>query len=210
MIIYRVQDQKGFSPHLAGATLGEKHLSPLLRQLESASEVAGETVIFDMEGVETVTASYLKASFLRLLRHAGVVSEGLPKNLDDDAEAQLDIFPVIAGLSEDVREELDEVLTPRKLSCLEAVEFEPGRVIRAQLHGVRDGVVAATLEGLTRERQATATQLYERYGHNINITGWNNRLFDLYQLRLARRSKRDRQWIYEPVAEEVVTEVIHG
>lgn len=210
MIIYRVRDQKGFSPHLFGATLGEKHLTPLLCQLNRMARIPGEIIVFDMEGVETVTASYLKATFLRLLRCSGVTIESSLAGQVEDAGLSLDIFPVVAGLSADAREELDEVLVPRRLSCLEAIEIGPSRVVKAQLRGVRNGVVAATLEALVCEREATATQLYERYGHDINITGWSNRLFDLHQLRLARRSKRERQWVYQPIAEDVVMEAIHG
>lgn len=210
MIVYKVRDQKGFSPHLSGATWGEKHLTPLLRQLDRMARTPGEIVVFDMEGVETVTASYLKATFLRLLRRSGVVIEGSLAGQVEGAEVPLDVFPVVSGLSADTREELDEVLIPRKLSCLEALEIEPERIIKAQLRGGRNGVVAATLEALVCEGEATATQLYERYGHDINITGWSNRLFDLHQLRLARRSKQQRQWVYEPIAENIVMEAIHG
>jgi len=116
----------------------------------------------------------------------------------------LNIFPMVTGLSSDVREELDELLLGRKLSALEIVELEGERVLKARLRGVREGMVADTLGILMRESEATASQLFERYGGGINVTGWNNRLADVHRLRLARRRKEGRFWIYTPVAQEIV------
>lgn len=229
MIIYPMAEQGIGSRDRAGAIPGQQHLKPLLDQLGSGpgSDEPGMTVLLDMKGVETVTASYLKATFLYLLRRAGALELGVLRSLergsertvearDPAAEVEragedtLNIFPMVAGLSPDVREELDDLLLLRKLSALEVMELEESeqagseRILQARLRGVSGGIVADTLKILMREGEATASQLFERHGGGINVTGWNNRLADLHRLRLARRRKEGRFWIYRPVAEEII------
>lgn len=224
IVIYRMAEQGSGSPHRAGAIPGQQHLAPLLDRLaggpslDEPGEAVALDVVLDMDEVETATASYLKATFLYLLRRAGAVEAGVLRPLDRSVQARdqvgrasqaaLNIFPMVAGLSPDVREELDELLVGRKLSALEVVELEGQRILQARLRGVREGIVVDTLRILMREGEATAAQLFERYGSGINVTGWNNRLADLHWLRLARRRKEGRFWIYAPVAEEIVDDSV--
>lgn len=217
MIIYRLAVQGDGYPHRSGAIPGERHVAPLLEEigLGPRSDQPGEIVIVDMAGIETVTGSYLKATFLRLLRRAGAPGSVLGESgAGGLGEGLLNIFPMVAGLSDEVRADLDDLLQLRKLCGLEVLETEGERVVRARLLGMREGAVVETLRIVVREGEATAARLLERYGGNINVTGWNNRLADLHRLRLARRRKEGRFWVYTPIAEQVVEvlieEAVHG
>ena len=116
----------------------------------------------------------------------------------------LSIYPLVAGLNPEVRNELDDILLAYRMPCLEALKHSDRKILRAVLHGTLDDALSDTLAVLTQCESATATSLHDRFhDRKISATGWNNRLADLHQLRLALRRKVGRQWLYEPVAAEV-------
>jgi len=48
-------------------------------------------------------------------------------------------------------------------------------------------------------KKTTAADMYERHQEaTTNQTAWNNRLVQLVEMRIARRSREGRFWIYEP------------
>jgi hypothetical protein len=184
-------------PNVAGATLGQEHLNKVLGALNRIVGDPGEIVVLDFEGTETATASYMKATVLALLRQGREGAEGGFLNL---------IFPVVANLSAEVAEELDQVLIANRLPCIEALTLSSTRVQRGRVRGVLDAALGETLAALVSEGAASATQLFEtrRKEVPISVTGWNNRLAELHRFRLAWRRKHGRQWVYEPITEEVI------
>ncbi|HZI15073.1 MAG TPA: hypothetical protein VE153_32175 [Myxococcus sp.] len=202
MLIYTLKDHWPGITQLFGATAGQDHIAPLLEKLQASPP--GETVIYDFSGVEHATASYLRATVLRLLRAS------LRSNVETDSQStsprpageSLDIFLLVANLSEDVAEEFQTVLESQGLACLEATRWDDKRPIQARVRGVLEGVLRDTLVRVVTARNATATMLAER--EPPNVTGWNNRLAELYRMRLVTRVKEGRQWIYSAVCSEVV------
>lgn len=191
MIHFRIKPRVRDAALLAGATLGEKHFAEVVRALPSAAG-RGETVLLDFEGIEHATASYLKALVLGLVR-AG-------QDAGSSDASRLDVFVAVANLSEDVREEVAEVAVSQRTPVVEALKWNEERISKARVHGRIDPVLWETLERLASEGPASATNLVETVsGSQIGLTGWNNRLADLHRLRLARRSKVGRHWVYAPL-----------
>lgn len=186
--------------HLYGATLGEKHLNGLLREIVGLSD--GALVILDFTGVEAASASYLKATYGRLLaaaiRSAG--SSGVSNKIEHGEDC-LNIYPTVAGLSEDVRGEFDLLLAALSLPGVEAGRWKGEKLISGRVRGPLEGVLKETLQRVTTMRHATAFDMVDE--RLRNPTAWNNRLADLYRLRLVRRVKEGRQWVYTPIADEV-------
>lgn len=192
--------------HLHGATLGQEHRKQLCDELEgNATQTSslGALVVVDFTGIESITASYVKAIVLALIR-AGM--RFVDPNEPSDLPA-LDIFPVVTNLSAEIAEEIGEVMTSNHRVCLEALQLDETSISKARLLGNPDPSINDTLKILVSEGSATATQLFEKNNSkNITVNGWNNRLADLHRLRLARREKQGRQWLYIPVAKQV----LHG
>lgn len=203
IIAYRL-NQSPKPIHVAGATLGQKHIELLRKRIQNGAD---EIVIVDFSGIESATASYLKATIVWLIQSARLaltngVNHGAPHGPHDPIP--LSIYPVVAGLGADVREELDAVLPGYRLTCLETLKRSERRIQTAVIHGPLDHALQDTLRALTECGSGTASSLHKRFpDRKISITGWNNRLADLHMLRLAMRRKEGRQWLYEPVAAEV-------
>lgn len=189
-----------------GATMGEAHRAPLVCELE-ADPIArdldgpGEIVVLDFDGIESATASYLKATLLWLLGRSGSAASSVP----DAANAPLNVYPVVAGLNAEVSGELDELLRGHGRSCLELVRMVGDEILSARLRGPLDKTLRETLAILTEAGCATATELHQRYPQErpITVTAWNNRLSDLTTRRLARRTRQGRQWLYQALSREV-------
>lgn len=191
---FRVRDHFE-SDILAGATLGERHLRLLLDHFPSGEPQSA--VLIDFDGMIGATGSYLKAFLVRLLASRQAT-------LDPEVGASVgeigSIF--VTNLHEDVATDLRGVLVDAGLACLEALECDDERVRRARCHGNLEPAVREALDALLDARVATAADL-GRKGKKIGVTGWHYRLGVLLKLGLARRSKSDRSWLYEPAAMEV-------
>lgn len=190
---FRVRDHFE-SDIVAGATLGERHLRLLLDHLPPGGPQSA--VLIDFDGIVGATGSYLKAFLVRLLASRQATPD--PKT---GASSEVgNIF--ITNLDEDVATDLRGVLVDAGLACLEALECDDERVRKARCHGNLDPAVRDALDALLIARAATAADL-GRKDKKIGVTGWHYRLGVLLKLGLARRSKSDRSWLYEPAAMEV-------
>lgn len=201
----RLQEQAPHRSHMAGATLGEEHIAPLKEWVDARrfESPPGEITIIDFGGIESATGSYLKATVLQPLLWAGAAPAGAS---GVSGEPLHHFYPVIIGLNDEVRDSLTDILALRRLFCLEAIEWEQGVLAVAQLIGGHDRFVQGALKTLENAGAATAAELQGATGGSISVTGWNNRLYDLYRLRIVRRFKRDRQWIYEPLAHRILVD----
>ncbi len=194
--------------HATGATLGQEHLKALRQRLQNTGDnITEEIVVVDFSKIKSATASYLKATIVWLIQCARLnANDGLNHSQSSGPHelVPLPIYPLVAGLTAEVRSELDDVLPAYRLPCLEMLKRSEGKILRAALHGPLDDALADTLRVLTKCGAATASSLQNRFkDRGISTTGWNNRLADLYKVRLAVRKKVGRQWLYEPVAVEV-------
>jgi len=211
VVSYKVREHADNCTIGIGATLGQQHLEPLFellreRREESHSKIGfcSEIVVIDFDGIEAATASYMKALVLPLLvGDTGAIRETVISP-EDPRNGGFNIYPVVAGLSDDVREELDGVLRLRGVPCLEVLTWSSSDISSARLLGALDAILKNTYAMLLREQEATASDLHAKYvGERITTTGWNNRLADLYRLRLVTRHKMGRQWMYRPIVSEV-------
>ncbi len=201
MIKFSLKNEAPERVDFYGATLGECHIAPLFKLIERGGfeEPPGKIVAISFAGIESATASYIKATLLALSIKAGVE----PAGSDVTGEPSLHMFPVVCDLNAEVRHEIELVFSARRIFCLEATELTDEVVEHATLLGSPDTHLIETLTALQELGQATSNDLKTHAQSNISTTGWNNRLYDLYRLRLVRRSKRDRQWVYEPVARHI-------
>ena len=191
-----------------GATLGQQQIRNLLPCLNApALDGPGAVVIFDLTDIEAVNSSYVQATALWLAQSAqlanGADNEAEQHISDKFHAVPLNIFPFVTGLSEDVAQDINYVFTFYELPCLEALTWNEEAVLTARVHGKLEGMLRHTLQIVTGETFVTASSLHEKYpGEKINITGWNNRLADLHRLRLLRRTRQGKQWLYSSVVKE--------
>jgi hypothetical protein len=194
-MIFKVSELAGRQANLAGATFGGELLARVVEQLDDADTSAVPLVVFDFTGIESASASFLKALVFGLLP--------VPSGDSSDKRNQVEAFPVVLGMQQLVREELVDYLALAGRAAVEALSLKGEELLTARLLGHLDAALHLTLMALLRKGAATATELHAESGGKINITAWNNRLSDLHFRRLARRRRQGKQWIYEPIAREL-------
>ena len=212
MIVYPLASQHpNCGGHAIGASLGETHLRALGDELRPHPILPGrgELVILDYSRITTATASYLKATLLWLHLCGQMTRNNVPGAfpvVDSANPAACELFPMAAYVSPEVVIELDEVFGGRALPCLVAQKWNKSSVHSARLLGKMEPTVRRTFDLLLQAGRASAADLHHAHGaqESIALTAWNNRLVELFRLRLCRRSKQGKHWIYEPVTREVI------
>lgn len=191
------------STHLYGASAGDVQRVRILERVGTPSP-PGAIVIVDFRGIESVTASFLKACLLWLME-AGARSERGTEQLEEGGPPPLNIFPMVAHLNDEVRSELRELLQSRNRCCVEAKDFSSHSVKRGVLLGPLDRVLEDTVNLLSAMRKPVSALGLDEMGKDprVKATGWNNRLAALHQHRLVQRRKEGREWMYQLIAEEV-------
>ena len=172
---------------LAGKSGGLRDLPKFMAAVEEA--LSGDTVVLDWSGIEIVTASYLGATFGTLLRMA--------------MSGDLDRYFVMTGLNKAGLDELKLVIEVQKLIALVGDLHKDGSLHNVQSIGMLDPAYAETLQVVQKVKTASATNLYRRApnsGTRIGKTAWINRLSNLHRLRLVRKQRVGRQYIFEAVS----------
>ena len=169
---------------LRGSILGEDHAADFARLTATAAKTEN-IVLLSFVGIEAVTASYLKAFLSPLLGEDAV----------NKCEAGL--FPLVTEMSDDVREDLHSFLNDKGW-LLSEVKESGGNYSFVRLIGCPESATEKTFLALRMTQGASATDLFELCEEkNVNQTAWNNRLMNLLRLRLAKRTKEGRVWIYQ-------------
>lgn len=170
---------------LLGSPMGEAHF-PLL--LGAILRYPVETVVcLDFCGITNVTASYVAATIVRLLRMF--------------AAGSLDRYLIISGVHEDYEREIDYVLKHENTPILLRNKTGEQRVL-----GPLDKSYATTLQAVTTRENVTARELQAASKETIGQTGWIKRLTTLHTLGLVKRTKTGREYAYQPIT----TEKPHG
>lgn len=187
-----------------GATAGQDDAKALLEQAAFTQESA-TIAVFDFAAVETVNASYLRATALWFLR-AGMAFVNLEETgarPEGGGIPPLNVIPVAANVSHEVMDDLTTLLASAAVPLL-LVERADGPSAGRCL-GSLDLALRKTLTALAKMRSATATMLCEQFPERpaIKPPAWSNRLSELYRLRLVGREREGRQWRYASVVEEV-------
>ena len=181
---------KPFSPRLHGAAIGEEHARQV-RDLIIGHPGSDDSVILDFAKVEGASASYLKR-----LVHPFFAPPGDPESL------LREIAPIAINVeAADLKEELDDYLAGKGRAMVLAERISKRPKFR-ELLGRLDGAAGETFRELQALKKSTAAKLYERHRQETtNHTAWNNRLVQLVELRIARRTRVGRFWVYEPIVE---------
>ena len=188
-----------------GATLGQEHVRGLRDELclrPAASFGAFETVILDYSGIEHLNGSYFRATYVWLFNcgRRAALDLGEDESNDPWREVPLPVVPFVTGLGNDVRAEFELYLPAIEAPCLEALDWNEEEVACARVLKKLEPTLIRTLRILSADHPKTAGELCDAHPEEkVNLTAWNNRLMELYRLRLAVREKQGRQWLYRPV-----------
>lgn len=189
--------------HLFGASSAQADMEAVLRQLQEGSG-GGVVLALDLSKAESVTGSYLRGTVLWGLLCGQADAKQTPATglADPWALRPLPIFPVLAGCSMQIAEEVHDFFAQRNLPVLLVTEGSPAEIEKAAILGKLDGFLLSTLQALCQLRQGTAAQLAEKSDERITVNGWSNRLADLFSLRLVTRQRSGKYWIYSPLAKK--------
>ena len=190
--------------HLHGASLAQSHLAPLMPDM---CRPTAEPAIFilDLGQAASVTASYIRATlhWVLLCGQAEVQQKGVGGGIDIWAIRPLPLYPIVTGCSPEIAGEVDDFFRSRNLPLLHVTERTKRELKSAHLLGTLDSFLATSLQGLTKLGEGTAMQLSKASNEAISVNGWNNRLADLYHLRLVTRRRSGKFWIYSPLVRTI-------
>ncbi|HEX3822656.1 MAG TPA: hypothetical protein VHW45_20155 [Candidatus Sulfotelmatobacter sp.] len=162
---------------LLGKIMGQSHFPTLLGAILQTSQ---DTIVYlDFGGIINITASYIAATIVQLLR---LVASG-----------SLGRYLVIGGIHQDLQDEIEYVL---------AKEGTPILVRTAQgisVAGPLDKSYARTLAAVAEHRTATAKELKQRSSESLGLTGWIKRLTTLHKHGLLARTRNGREYTYETI-----------
>lgn len=206
-MLVKIKDCEPKKMDALGATLSELHMAPLHLAVEKRDIPEGTVVILDFTGIKAINASYVKSSFFWLFLCGQLAANrkayDYPVRRASDPRP-CDIYVVAAGLEKEVEEEFVEFFKTRQLPLLIAKEWSDENVHSAILEGHLEPALKTTLTALLQRHGGNAPQLHSEHpGENITVTAWNNRLSDLSELRLVRRTRVGKMWNYQPIAERI-------
>lgn len=184
----------GGSDVLSGEPKGRLFFARLVSSVEIATEPM--PLFLNFENVDLVTSSFFRASILPFR---------------DYAVGQLNLYPVLANVSDDTVDEIRVVVEPLRDAVI-LCKLSPRRdITEARLVGTLDDKQRLTLEAVLKEKEADAGLLKKRTDtargqrtqqtEKISINGWNNRLATLVAKGLLIETKRGRGKLYRPVLE---------
>jgi hypothetical protein len=187
MLHIRLSDLQPASDVLAGAAVAEKHRDAIVTAVLTAKE-DDPIVILDFESVEAVTASYLKLV--------------IPIFYDENVLTKNKVpHPLYAQLSPETEEDLHHFLIARGWPGIVAT-WKRGKATFKKLIGALEAAPSETFRRLSKVGLGSAVDIMQSAGGTeVALTAWNNRLAELSRLRLARRERRGRFWIYRPTLE---------
>lgn len=172
---------------LAGAALGEKHWEQIASVI--SAQATDTVTLFDFRGINAVTPSYLKKTLADLYR----------SNVIEQSSTRL--FPLYTNLSRSTEEDLHHFLVAYELPGL-VVQAKGKTLTFLNQIGCIEAAANETLSRLSSlGRGSAADVMGTANGSAIALTAWNNRLAELFRLRLATRVKIGRFWIYRPIVE---------
>lgn len=152
-----------------------------LPKLELAGRASRNLLVIDFRGIETISASYIGAAFLPLLRGTSALGSN--------------IYVVFRNLGPELREDLGVPLVSYRASAL---EWTPGESRLYQPLGLIEQPYLEHLDVVVAQGAVTANEMTE-IDSTLSRTGWSNRLIELFNRRLIRREKISRTMHYVPL-----------
>lgn len=177
--LIRIAEFAGPEGVLAGTLLG-RAIFPRLEQIVRESE-RGSLLLLDMTGVTILTSSFFVASLWAVF-------------WTGQAAQRRDLYPIVFRAADDPKEEIRIALKAKRSPAL----FATGEEDSFQVEPYNlERVSQETLEHVIKRGAATAADLAGLDPH-VGKTAWNNRLAQLHQQRILRKSKVGRQLKYSP------------
>jgi hypothetical protein len=175
---------------LSGQPRGQVILGKLIAAV--APQESFTPVFLNFKGVNVATASFLRSAILAFRDHC--------------VRAKLNLYPVLANVSDDIIGDLKLVLEPRGDAFMVCELHGEGTVFSVRLVGSLDDTQRQTLEAVRRKGEADAITLKtvhdeEEGTEGIGVTAWNNRLASLAEKGLVVEIKRGRTKLYRPILE---------
>jgi hypothetical protein len=166
---------------LLGRPMGEAHLPQLLSAILRAAP--DDVIYLDFSGITNITASYIAAAIVPLLRMVAAGSLGR--------------YLIIGGLDAHCEEELAYVLKHEHTPVLQRTSDGSFRVL-----GPLDDAYAQTLDAVIKRGRVTARELHKATTSTIGQTGWIKRLTTLHDLGLVKKAKVGREFAYDSLSME--------
>jgi hypothetical protein len=206
-MILRINKAMPNTTKAVGATLGESHIAELREALAHGDVPGGTVVVLDFDGIESTNGSYLRATALWLLR-CGQLSvrpdDMVAGSSDPKSPRPYDVFCALANIQGEVVQEVEDFFNSRSIPILNASKLSADQIETATLVGNLEPVLKKTLSLVSQTGAITASELHTRYADDgVSVTAWNNRLADLCAFRLLRRQRQGKQWIYQPLTNEI-------
>jgi hypothetical protein len=175
---------------LSGQPRGQVILGKLIAAVAPQESFA--PVFLNFKGVNVATGSFLRSAILTFRDHC--------------VRAKLNLYPVLANVSDDIIGDLKLMLEPRGDAFMVCELDAEGIVSSVRLVGSLDDTQRQTLEAVRRKGEADAITLKtvhdeEEGTEGIGVTGWNNRLASLAEKGLVVEIKRGRTKLYRPILE---------
>ncbi len=172
---------------LAGKSGGLRDFPKFVAAIEETADE--DIVILDWTGIEIATASYFGATFISLLRMA--------------IAGELNRYFILVGLNRTCLDELKLVLELQGF-VVATGKMEKGIVRQVELLGNLDSAYAEALAAIQQMESASATDLYRKNQNRARIgkTGWINRLTNLHRMRLVRKQRVGREYIFRALTSE--------
>lgn len=170
--------EQHMSTMLAGRYLGQFDMQ-ILRNMLQTCPAERIVVTLDFSDIVAMTPSYFKAALFPIWAEFG---------------RERELFPIAKHFRGGVEEDLRVAMDWCGISMWEAIVSKnmPTEYIP---FGKLEGPLQETLSIVMELRNVTAGSLWERH-RKITTTAWNNRLADLYDLRMLTRRKEGRQLVY--------------
>jgi hypothetical protein len=110
---------------------------------------------------------------------------------------------IIIGLNKVCLEELKLVLELQGLVALVG-EWKGGGIQNVEVLGSLDPAYVETLDAVQQVDAASATDLHKKHQGRTRIgkTGWINRLSNLHRLRLVRKQRVGREYVFQALTKE--------
>jgi hypothetical protein len=179
---------------LSGQPRGQLFFGRLVSSVKAETEAS--PVLLNFKNVDLMTSSFFRVSILPFR---------------DYAIGKLNLYPVLANVSDDTLDEIRVVLEPLRDAVITCKLSSRGDISEAKLLGVLEEKQKLTLDAVLKAKEADASILKKhsdaaikrrsQKSEEIGLTGWNNRLAALVAKGLLIETKRGRGKLYRPVVE---------
>lgn len=172
---------------LAGALHGRKVLNALLAATTTEPPVPAP-VFLDFKNVDVATASFLRESAVTFREYV--------------RNRRSMLYPVIANVNDDIRDELLELAKTRGEAFLVCTLTDDNRAEGTALLGELNPKQKITFDLVRKHGETDAGELMRTYGEREGVTqttAWNNRLAALATLGLIVEVSQGRNKRYRPL-----------